>query len=82
MKVYLGKERQRTAQHVAAIHATGTELTMKIEGRGHNLYMDSFFPSPELFDDLVKKQTAELFDDLVKKQTAMSGRTGEACHKT
>jgi hypothetical protein len=32
-----------------------TELTKKIEGRGHTLYMDSFFSSPELFDDLVNK---------------------------
>jgi len=55
MKVYLGKDRQRTAQHVTATHATVTELTRKIEGRGHKLYMESFFSSPELFDDLVKK---------------------------
>ena len=33
-----------------------TELTRKIEGRGHKLYMDNFFSSPELFDDLAKKQ--------------------------
>ena len=49
MTAYLGKDRQRTAQHV-------TELTRKIEGRGHNLYMDNFFSSPELSDDLAKKQ--------------------------
>ena len=51
MKVYLGKDRQSTAQHVTATHATVTELTRKIEERGHKLYMDSFFSSPELFDD-------------------------------
>jgi len=56
MKVYLRKDRQRTAQHVTATHATVTELMRKIEGRGHKLYMDNFFSSPELFDDLVKKQ--------------------------
>ena len=56
MKVYLGKDRQRTAQHVTATHATVTELTRKIEGRGRKLYMDNFFSSPELSDDLVKKQ--------------------------
>jgi len=53
MHVYLGKDRQ----HVTATHATVTELTSKIEGRGHNLCMDNFFSSPELFDDLVKKQS-------------------------
>ena len=51
MKVYLGKDRERTAQH-----ATVTELTRKIKGRGHKLYMDNFFSSPELFDDLANKQ--------------------------
>ena len=56
MKVYLGKDRQWMAQHVTATHATVTDLTRKIEGHGHKLYMDNFFSSPELFDDLVKKQ--------------------------
>jgi aconitase A len=54
MKVYLGKDRQHTAKHNAATHATVTELMRKIEGRGHKLYMDNFLSSPELFDDLVK----------------------------
>ena len=44
MKVHLGKDRQRKAQHVTATHATVTELTRKIEGRGHKLYMDNFLP--------------------------------------
>ena len=51
-----GKDRQRTAQHVTATHATVTELTRKMEGRGHKLYVDNFFSSPELFYDLVNKQ--------------------------
>ena len=36
MKVYLGKDRQHRAQHVAATHVIVTELTRKI-GRGHKL---------------------------------------------
>ena len=50
MKVYLGKDRQRMAQHVTVTHATVTELTRKVEGCGHKLYMDNFFS-----DDLAKK---------------------------
>ena len=34
IKVYPGKDRQRTAQHVTATHGTVTELTRKIEGHG------------------------------------------------
>jgi hypothetical protein len=56
MKLYLGKDRLRTAQHVTATHATVAELMRKIEGRGNKLYMDNFFSSPELFNDLVTKQ--------------------------
>ena len=56
MKLYMSKDRQHTAQHVTATHATVTKLTRKIEGRGHKLYMDNFFFPPELFDDLANKQ--------------------------
>ena len=56
MKVYLGKDQQSTAQHLMAAHALVTELTRKIEGHGHKLYMDSSFSSPALFDDLTKKK--------------------------
>jgi len=44
------------AKHITATHATVRELTRKIEGRGHKLYVDSLFSSPELFDDLVKNR--------------------------
>jgi len=44
------------AKHITATHATVRGLTRKIGGRGHKLCMNNFFSSPELFDDLVKKQ--------------------------
>jgi len=56
MTVYLGKGRQRMAQHVTATHVTVTEMTRKIEAHGHKLYMNNFFSSPELFCDVAKKQ--------------------------
>jgi hypothetical protein len=33
-----------------------TEPMRKIEGHGHKLYVDNFFSSSELFDDLANKQ--------------------------
>ena len=56
MTVYLGRDRQRTAQHLTATHVTVSELTKQIQGRGHKLYMDNYFSSPNLFDDLAMKQ--------------------------
>ena len=56
LKVDLRKDRQSTAQRSMAAHAIVTELTRKVEGRGHKLYLDSFFSSPALFDDLTKKK--------------------------
>jgi len=56
MNVYLGKDRQRAAQHLSATHATVTNLTRGVEGFGHKLYMDKFFSSPDLFDDLAQKK--------------------------
>jgi hypothetical protein len=56
MKVYLGKDRQCMAQHLIAIHMTVTELMRKREGHGHRLYMDNLFSSPELYNDLARKE--------------------------
>ena len=56
MTVYLGRDRQRTARHLTATHATVSELTENIQGRCHKLYMDNYFSSPNLFDDLATKQ--------------------------
>jgi hypothetical protein len=56
VKVYLGKDRQCTAQYVTATHMTVTKLTRKIEGHDHKLYKDSLLSSPELFVNLAKKQ--------------------------
>ena len=55
MTIYLG-ETERTAQHLTATHATVSELTKIIQGRGHKIYMDNYFSSPDLFDDLATKQ--------------------------
>jgi len=56
MDMYLGKDRQRAAQHLTATDATVTNLTRRVEGVGHKLYIDNFFTSPDLYDDLIQKK--------------------------
>jgi hypothetical protein len=46
----------KVAQHLTVTQETVTELTRKIKERVQKLYMDGFFSSPELFDDLSAKQ--------------------------
>lgn len=43
MKVYLGKERQHVAHDVTTAHITVKDLTRRVEGCGHKLYMENFF---------------------------------------
>ncbi|PNF25409.1 hypothetical protein B7P43_G09165 [Cryptotermes secundus] len=51
----LGKDRTRADQDVTATHATVMDLCRRIEGVGHKLYMDNFFSSPDLFEELMTK---------------------------
>jgi hypothetical protein len=55
IELYFKKEKQHKAQDLTTTHTTATELSRKVEGWGHKLYMDNFFSSPALFDDLTKK---------------------------
>jgi len=52
MSVYLGKQRLLATQEMSATHGIVLELTRRVEGLGHKLYMDSYFSSPALFDNL------------------------------
>jgi hypothetical protein len=44
MQVYLGKDRTQVTADMTATHPIVKRLTRLIEGYGHEVYMDSFFP--------------------------------------
>ena len=52
MRVYLGKDLQSATDDMTTTHATVRHLTRRVEVLGHILFMDNFFSSPRLFDDL------------------------------
>jgi hypothetical protein len=55
MTVYLGKDKKHVTPSMTATHATVTGLTARTKHVGHKVYVDNFFYSPALFDDLYPK---------------------------
>ena len=56
MRVYLGRDSHSATDNITATHATVGHLTSKIEGLGHKIFMDNFFLSARLFDDLDRRK--------------------------
>lgn len=56
MQVYLGKQKEMANENVSAIHGTVLQLTRRVEGVGHKLFMDNYFSSPILYDDLFERK--------------------------
>lgn len=56
MSVYLGKQKKLATKNVSSIHGTVLQLVRRVEGVGHKLYMDNYFSSPLLFDDLLERK--------------------------
>jgi len=52
MRAYLGRDSHSATDDMTAAHATVRHLTCRVEGLGHNIFIDNFFSSPRLFDDL------------------------------
>jgi hypothetical protein len=56
MSVYLGKERQHATAQITATHETVLQVIQRVEGLGHKVFMDNYFTSPALFDDLFQRK--------------------------
>ena len=52
MRVYLGRDSHSATDSMTAAHVTVGHLTSRVEGLGHKIFIDNFFSSPRLFDDL------------------------------
>ena len=52
-------------QRLTATH-TMTNLTRGVEGFGHKLYMDNFFSSPDLYDNLAQKKLCVMGQNMPK----------------
>jgi len=57
MRVYLGRGSHFSTDNMTVTHATVKHLTSRVEGLGHKIFMDNFFSSPRLFDDLDRRKT-------------------------
>ena len=55
-ELYCGKSEEPTGRH-GLTHNVVTHLLLPIYNQGHIVYMDNYFPSPALFDELAENQT-------------------------
>jgi hypothetical protein len=56
MRVYLGKERNVASTDITTTCGMVLELVRKVEGVGRKIFMDNYFTSPKLFNDLAHRK--------------------------
>ena len=52
MRLYLGRDSHSATDDMTATNVTLRHLTCRVEGLGCKIFMDNFFSSPRLFNDL------------------------------
>ena len=56
MRVYLRRDSHSATDDMNATHTNVRHLTRRVEGLGHKIFMDNFFSSPRLFDDVDRRK--------------------------
>jgi len=54
--MYLCKERQHATAQITATHRALLQVIQRVEGLGRKIFMDSYFTSPALFDDMFHRK--------------------------
>jgi hypothetical protein len=56
MSMDLGKQQQHATAQITATQRTVLQVVRRVGGLGHKMFMDNYFTSPDVFDDLFQRK--------------------------